>query len=157
MRNNEWLQNRLDYLRGLRRPTAQQQLLMALASLPQRSPREQRRLDVLVRAERFAEKAQKARGEANRVLSEEQRQLRKKRDHALYRAAGLLGVAGVVDTRTGELLIDAGVLVGALVLLTEGELGDLSRFKPSGDRLIADREAKRKGSPEPRAETEPDD
>jgi len=148
MRNNEWLQNRLDYLRGLRKPTAQQQLLIALAALPQRSVREQRRLDVLVRAERFAEKAQKARGEANRVLSEEQRQLRKKRDHALYRAAGLLGVAGVVDTVTGELRIDAGVLVGALVFLMEGELGDLNRFKASGDRLIADREAKRQGSPE---------
>lgn len=157
MRNKEWLQNRLDYLRGLRKPTAQQRLLMALAALPQRSVREQRRLDVLVRAERFAEKAQQARGEANKVLSEEQRQLRKKRDHALYRAAGLLGVAGVVDSATGELRIDAGVLVGALVFLTEGELGDLSRFKPSGDRLIADREAKRQGSPQANAEAEPDD
>ncbi|HID8404862.1 TPA: conjugal transfer protein TraD [Serratia marcescens] len=156
MRNNEWLQNRLDYLRGLRKPTAQQQLLMALADLPQRSSKEQRRLDVLVRAERFAEKAQKARGEANRVLSEEQRQLRKKRDHALYRAAGLLGVAGIVDTVTGELLIDAGVLVGALVYLTEGGLGDLNRFKASGDRLIADREAKRQGSPEGHNEAEPE-
>lgn len=157
MRNNEWLQNRLEYLRGLRKPTAQQQLLMALAALPQRSVREQRRLDVLVRAERFAEKAQKARGEANRVLSEEQRQLRKKRDHALYRAAGLLGVAGIVNSSTGELLIDAGVLVGALVHLTEGELGDVNRFKASGDRLIADREAKRQGSTETHNETEPDD
>lgn len=51
MRNNEWLQNRLDYLRALHKPTAPQQLLMALADLPQRSPREQKRLDVLVRAE----------------------------------------------------------------------------------------------------------
>jgi fructose-1,6-bisphosphatase len=156
MRNNEWLQNRLDYLRGLRKPTAQQQLLMALASLPQRSVREQRRLDVLVRAERFAEKAQKARGEANKVLSEEQRQLRKKRDHALYRAAGLLGVAGVVDTVTGELRIDAGVLVGALVSLTEGELGDFNRFKASGDRHIADREAIRQDCPRRNNEAEPE-
>lgn len=143
MRNNEWLQNRRDYLRGLRKPTAQQQLLMALADLPQRSPREQRRLDVLVRAERLAEKAQKARGEANRVLSEEQRQLCKKRDHALYRAAGLLRVAGVVDSTTGELRIDARVLAGILSALQNGELGKVSRLKTPGDRLIADREAKR--------------
>ncbi|HGM6668105.1 TPA: hypothetical protein ACKQC7_004874 [Serratia marcescens] len=32
MRNNEWLQNRLDYLRGLHKHIAQQQLLMALAA-----------------------------------------------------------------------------------------------------------------------------
>lgn len=157
MRNNEWLQNRLDYLRGLRKPTAQQQLLMALAALPQRSVKEQRRLNVLIRAEKFAEKAQKARGEANRVLSEEQRQLRKKRDHALYRAAGLLGVAGIVDSNTGELLIDAGVLVGALVHLTEGELGDLNRFKASGDRIIADREAKRQDGTETHSKAETED
>ena len=148
MRNNEWLANRLDYLRGLRKPTAQQQLLMALAALPQRSPKEQRRLDVLVRAERFAEKAQKARGEANKVLSEEQRQLRKKRDHGLYRTAGLLGVAGVVDTKTGELLIDAGILVGALVFLSDGSLGDVARFKTAGDKLIAERASERRGASE---------
>jgi hypothetical protein len=121
---------------------------MALAALPQRSVREQRRLDVLVRAERFAEKAQKARGEANKVLSEEQRQLRKKRDHALYRAAGLLGVAGVVDNTTGELRIDAGILVGVLTALQEGLLGDTTTFKTRGDRIIADREAQHQAGSE---------
>lgn len=157
MRQTEWLKTRLEYLQGLRKPTAQQQLLMALAALPQRSPREQRRLDVLVRAERFAEKAQKARGEAARVVSEEQRQLRKKRDHALYRAAGLLGVAGVVDSTTGELLIDAGILVGVLVFLSDGSLGDMARFKSAGEQLIAERASERRKGSEPPPQEQPTD
>lgn len=142
MHNTEWLKQRLEYLHGLHKPSAQQQLLMALADLPQRSSREQRQLEVLVRAEKAAERAQKARGEANGVLDTESRQSRKKRDHALYRAAGLMGVAGVVDGKTGELHIDAGVLVGALRHLMTLSPEEIAGFKTTGDALIAERTAK---------------
>lgn len=145
MHNPEWLRQRLEYLHGLNKPTAQQQLLMALADLPKRSSREQKQLEVLVRAERAAERAQKARGEANGIQDRETYRLRKKRDHALYRAAGLLGLAGVVDAKTGELKIDAGVLVGVLHHLLTLSPEETARFKSVGDALIAERTQKNTG------------
>lgn len=71
----------------------------------------------------------------------ETHRLRKKRSHALYRAAGLMGVAGVVNQTTGELRVDAGVLVGALSHLLTRSPEETTHFKAAGDAIIAERTA----------------
>lgn len=97
---------------------------------------------MLIRAEKAAERALKARADAAKVLNAERRAIRKARDHELYKAAGLMGVAGVVDRETGRLNVDAGLLVGLLMELSDGTLPEsLNRemLKSRGDAAIASR------------------
>lgn len=147
MHENEWLEKRLAYIRGLNAPNEQQRLLLMLAQLSQPTPNDRRKLGVLIRAEKAAERALKARADAAKVLNAERRAVRKARDHELYKAAGLMGVAGVVDRETGRLNVDAGLLVGLLMELAAGTLPENLHqevLKSRGDAAIAAREKKNK-------------
>ena len=66
---------------------------------------------------------------------------RKARDHELYQSAGLLILAGLVDTTTGKPTRDRGELLGALVSLAEAQVDDAKRaaWKAKGDALLAER------------------
>lgn len=143
MHESEWLEKRLSYIRGLKAPNEQQKMLLQIAENPTRTAEDQRKRKVLIRAEKAAERALKARGEVAKIISAEQQVARNKRNHELYKAAGLLVVAGIVDNRTGKLVIDAGTLVGALLALKESPPGDRVTLKGRGDAAIAAREAGR--------------
>lgn len=146
MQQNEWLAKRLAYIRGLASPSEQQRLLLALCEQPELSAADSRKLAILIRAEKAAERALKARAEAARVMSAERRAARKARDHELYKAAGLMSVAGVVDRETGRLNVDAGTLVGLLMnfITTDQQPERLQRWKAAGDAEIAARMEKKK-------------
>ncbi|HAN2252275.1 TPA: conjugal transfer protein TraD [Escherichia coli] len=148
MQQNEWLAKRLDYIRGLTAPSEQQRLLLALCEQPELSATDSRKLAILVRAEKAAERALKARADAARVMNAERRAARKARDHELYKAAGLLSVAGVVDRETGTLNVDAGTLVGMLMGFMARTVNPDSeqeqRWKSRGDAEIAARMKKKK-------------
>ncbi|WP_157704459.1 hypothetical protein, partial [Salmonella enterica] len=92
------------------------------ARLSQPTRNDRRKLGVLIRAEKAAERALKARADAAKVLNAERRAVRKARDHELCKAAGLMGVAGGVDREAGRLNGDAGMLVGLLMELATGTL-----------------------------------
>jgi hypothetical protein len=98
----EWLAGRIAYIRGLKQPSREQELLVLLAELPSRTPEQNRQLAALIRAERAAERLLKARAAAVRVVDAEKRAARKARDHELYKSAGLLIEAGLVDSKTGK-------------------------------------------------------
>ena len=76
-----------------------------------------------------AEKAQEARAKVMNLIQAERRAearaARKARDHALYQSAGLLILAGLVDSQTGKPVDDTAALLGALA-----SLNDLSRDNP---------------------------
>ena len=55
--NDDFLTKRLDYLRGLKAPSEHQQILLLLADNPQRTAAENRKLAVLVKAEKAADSA----------------------------------------------------------------------------------------------------
>ncbi|MGC9237854.1 MAG: hypothetical protein ACP5GF_13355, partial [Thiomonas sp.] len=116
-KQKEWLAARLAYLRGLKAPSDQQRLLIVLADKPERTADDERKLAALVRAERAAERAQKARADAARIINAERVAQRKARDHALYQSAGLMILAGLVDTGTGMPVCDRGVLLGGLAFV----------------------------------------
>ena len=139
--NDEWLASRVAYLRGLKSPSEQQQLLMLLADKPDKTPEDARKLAALVRAEKAAERAVKARADAARIINAEKAAQRKARDHELYQSAGLLILAGLVDTTTGKPTRDRGELLGALVSLAEAQVDDEKRaaWKRKGDALMAER------------------
>jgi len=84
-KQQQWITDRVQYIRGLKSPSEQQQLLIFLNDKTDRTAR----------------------------------------DHALYQSAGLLIMAGLVDSRTGKPVDDAAALLGALA-----GLNDLSRDNP---------------------------
>lgn len=140
MAQDKWLAERLAYLRGLKAPSDQQRLLMMLADKPERTADDDRKLAALVRAEKAAERAQKARADAARIINAEKAAERKARDHELYQSAGLLILAGLVDTATGKPTRDRGELLGALVSLAEAHDDEQrAAWKRKGDALMAER------------------
>lgn len=144
--NDDFLTKRLDYLRSLKAPSEHQQILLLLADNPQRTVAENRKLAVLVKAEKAAERALKARGDAARVVNAEKKIIRKARDRELYKAAGLLIMAGLVDSKLGAPVIDPCELLGALLELAKAPADDPRRaeWKRAGDALMAEKAKKAK-------------
>lgn len=140
-KRDQWLANRLAYLRGLKAPSDQQRLLLVLAEKPDRTAEDERKLNALVRAEKAADRAQKARADAARIVNAEKAAERKARDHELYQVAGLMILAGLVDSKTGRPTRDRGELLGALVSLAEAQVDAEKRtnWKRKGDALMAER------------------
>jgi hypothetical protein len=138
---DDWLKGRLAYLRGLKTPSDHQRLLLLLAEKPDRTPEDERKLTALVRAEKAAERAQKARANAARIVNREKIVVRKARDRELYNAAGLMILAGLVDSRTGMPTLDRGELLGALMELSRVSPEDerKAQWKRKGDALLAER------------------
>lgn len=146
-KREQWLAARVHYVRGLKSPSEQQRLLVVLAEKMDRTAQEERTLTLLVNAERSAVKAQDARAKVTSLLQAEKRAearaARKARDHALYQSAGLLIMAGLVDSGTGAPVDDAAALLGALA-----SLNDLPRDNPKWQ------EWRRKGSERLKAQKE---
>ena len=138
---DDWLKGRLAYLQGLKTPSDHQRLLLLLADKPDRTPEDERKLLALVRAEKAAERAQKARANAARIVNAEKLSVRKARDRALYNAAGLMILAGLVDSRSGMPVLDRGELLGALMELSRVSPEDerKAQWKRNGDALLAER------------------
>jgi len=65
---------------------------------------------------------------------------RKARDHELFNAAGLLILAGLVDTKTGKPTIDKNELLGALAGLAKVPESDQRRteWKKAGAVILAE-------------------
>ena len=115
MSNNEWFIARLAYLSGLKAPNDQQKLMLELAKKVTLTDDEQRKMKALIRAEKAAERALKARADVAKIVNAEKALKRKARDHALYQAAGLMIVGKLVDTKTGEPFMQPDELLGALL------------------------------------------
>ena len=144
MTQDKWLNERLAYIRGLKATNDQQRLMLMLAEKGTLSADESRKLNALIRAEKAAERAQKARADVARIMNAEKALLRKARDHELYQSAGLLILAGLVDTKTGIPTMDKGELLGALVSLANANTPAEKRaeWKARGDALMASKSAK---------------
>lgn len=143
---NYWLTARVTYLKGLKSRSDQQELLVLLAEKNTRTPQDDKKLTVLVRAEKASMRAAKARQEASNLINAERKATaeseRKARDHELYQAAGLLSLAGLVDKKTGKPTMDRGQLLGALLGLAKVPQDDSRRadWKRAGDALLTEKE-----------------
>lgn len=143
---DKWLSERILHIKNLKSPSDQQRLLLMLSEKIPRTNDEERKLSFLIKAEWAEAKAQKARSDVARIVNAEKESARKARDRELYQAAGLLILAGLVDTKTGRPLIDRGELLGALIGIEETSVTDAARteWKRTGDALLASRERPRK-------------
>ena len=140
----EWLEDRVAYIRGLKSPNDHQRLLLLLNDKKDATDDDRRKLVALIRAEKAAEKAQRAKASVAKIVNAEKLAERKNRDHQLYQSAGLLILAGLVDTKTGKPTLDRGELLGALLGLAKVPADDVRRsdWKRAGDALLAERERK---------------
>jgi hypothetical protein len=143
---NNWLTTRAAYLKGLKSRNDQQELLVLLCEKKDKTPQDEKKLAVLVKAEKASVRAAKARQEATSLINAERKSVaeaeRKARDHELYQAAGLLGLAGLVDKKTGKPTMDRGQLLGALLGLAKVPQDDPRRadWKRAGDALLSEKE-----------------
>ena len=89
-------------------------------------------------------RATKARQDAANLINTEKKVAAKAertaRTHELCNSAGLLILAGLVDTKTGKPAIDKGELLGALLGLAKVPVEDPRRkeWKRAGDSIISD-------------------
>lgn len=135
----QWTQERAQYIRGLKNPSDYQKIILLLLDKTERSEDESKKLNVLLKAEKAAERAQAARADAARVLNAEKIAERKARDHEMYQAAGLLAMAGLVDRKTGKPTRDRGELLGALLALAKSNIDEAKRseWKRTGDEALS--------------------
>ncbi|HHH0392545.1 TPA: conjugal transfer protein TraD [Yersinia enterocolitica] len=128
-KQEKWAADRVLYIRGLKSPNEQQRLMVLLTEKADKKAQDVKTLSLLIQAEQAAEKAQEARAKVMNLIQAEKRAearaARKARDHALYQSAGLLIMAGLVDSQTGKPVDDTAALLGALA-----SLNDLSRDNP---------------------------
>jgi hypothetical protein len=138
MKNDEWLKDRVAYLQGLKSRSEQQELLVLLAEKANRNAQDDKKLNAIVKAEKASLRATKARQEVANLIKASAKAERTARTHELCNSAGLLILAGLVDTKTGQPSIDRGELLGALLGLAKVPEEDPRRleWKRAGDVLL---------------------
>lgn len=140
-----WITERVAFLRGLKTRNEQQQLLVLLHEKTNRTPEETKKLTALIRADRAAARASKARNEVAKLLRTEREkqteEQRKARNHRLIQQGLLIDFANLEDRSPGEVLG---------LLLTGAATGDpqkWSAWKAKGDALLAEKtDAKKEGN-----------
>lgn len=143
MENDSWLNARVTFLKALKTRTEQQELIVLLAENKNRSPLDTKKLAALIKAEKASIRANKARQDAANLINAEKKALaaatRNARTHELCESAGLMGLAGLIDTLTGKPRIDRGELLGALMGLAKVPAQDPRRadWKRAGDAALA--------------------
>lgn len=139
---DKWLSERVLHIRNLKSPSEQQKLLLLLFDKPNPSSDDTRKLSFLIKAEWAEAKAQKAKIDVARIVNAEKEAARKARDRELYQSAGLLILAGLVDTKSGSPVFDRGELLGAFLEVKNRNVDSQVRsaWKRSGDELISARE-----------------
>lgn len=104
----------------------QQKMFYSIAELWLNSPekvnaQKLRDLKTLAKAEQISIKAENAKIAARKLITKESEKARKERTHNLINAAGLLGLAGLLDKQTGKPLTSNERLLGALIELAQRE------------------------------------
>lgn len=133
-----WIESRVKYIKELSRPTEEQRLLASLYDEREHlTPVQKKKFDVLIKAERATEKAAAAKAELKAITRNEKDIARKERNHNLFKAAGLLQLAGLVDKETGK-PFDSETLLGALnhiksIIDNTQNVQMLNEWKSQGD------------------------
>ncbi len=137
MKHDEWLTDRVTYLKSLKARSEHQQLLVLLAEKPDRSAADNQLLAALIRLEQANDRAAQARVAAAKLIQDGKRRSakaeRKARAHRLIRQGVLFDLAGLAHRSRGELL---GLLLAAAK--TE-DPHRWAHWKEAGDALLAEK------------------
>lgn len=142
---DEWLKDRIQNLQSIKNKTEPQELLVLLYEKPDRSAQDEKNLAALIRLEKASVKLAKEKSAVFNALNAQKKAEvqaeRKARTHELCNSAGLLILAGLVDTKTGTPTIDKAELLGALLGLAKVPKEDSRRgdWKRVGAALLAEK------------------
>jgi len=129
----KWLSDKVAYIKGLKSPTDTQSLLVLLAEKADRTEQDEKKLRLLVTAEKASERAQRARLQASKVMADEKLKARKARNHRLIKQGVLMDLAGL-QSRTHE------ELLGLLLLVAEASgPEDWQNYKERGVQHLLQR------------------
>ena len=138
MENDDWIRDRVAYLKGLKGRSEQQELLVLLAGNPSRTAQDNKKLSALVKSEKAGVRASKARQDVTNMINTEKRALkeeeRRARNHRLILQGVLIDLAGLEHRSRGELL---GLLLAAS---TTDDPQRWASWKAKGDALLAEKE-----------------
>jgi hypothetical protein len=140
MQNNDgkkqsWEEKRVQYIDGLKKPTEAQQLLSILFKKADRTEAENKKLAVLIKAEKATERALNANAVITKMLSGAKEEERRARNHRLIQQGILFDLVGL-DTRSrGEML---GALIAA-VASAKASPEHWATWKAKGDALLAEK------------------
>ena len=130
---DDWTEERLRQLRRSRTLSTHQRTLLLLAGRDARTEEEERTFAVLIKAEKAAARAQKAKASATRAMNRERHAERKSREQISILKGALTDWAVLEGHDIAELL-------GALLeFAASGALEDRARWKETGDALIEKR------------------
>lgn len=137
--NAQWIESHLKYLHGLKTLSQQQQRFIELATIEKRSAEEEKKFKAALKLEKLSQQMVNAKAEMARLNTAAKRAARKERDHELYNSAGLLIMAGLVDTKTGKPVVEKAELLGALMGLAQVSPDDKRRaeWKKAGAEKLA--------------------
>jgi hypothetical protein len=148
--NAQWTEQHVKYLQGHASLNQQQQRFVELALMKSRSPIEEKQFKAALKLEKLSVQMLKAKAESASIENAAKKVARKARDHELYNSAGLMIVAGLVDTVTGKPLVDKAELLGALMGLAKVPAEDPRRKewqKAGSDKLQELQKAKPESVP----------
>lgn len=134
-RKEKFLSDHLKYIGGLKKPTEQQNLLAVLYIKKDRTPADQKKLNVIIDAEYAAHKAAEAKQAVSSLLKTEKlaasAEARKARNHRLIQLGLLFELAGIDGKDRGE-------LAGALLAVAKTDKPESwVSWKRSGDAALA--------------------
>lgn len=144
--NDKWLIERIEHIRNKKSPSDQQRLLVLLCEKEDKTPKEEQDFKALVRAEKAvarlekaAEKVASSKTKVSKILKAERSAKEKARTHELIQSAGLLIMAGLVDSTTGKPLWDKSELLGALSSMAEANIDDSKKdfWKKKGNKILS--------------------
>lgn len=120
--NDKWLIERIEHIRNKKSPSDQQRLLVLLYEKDDKTPKEEQDFKALIRAEKAvarlekaAEKVASSKTKVSKILKAERSAKEKARTHELIKSAGLLIAAGLVDSKTGHIIVDKDMLFKRLL------------------------------------------
>jgi len=145
--NAQWIDNHLKYLHGLKSLSQQQQRFLELATLEKRTSIQEKQFKAALKLEKLTQQMLNAKAESAKLKNAAKREERKARDHELYNSAGLMILAGLVDTTSGKPLIDKAELLGALMGLAKVAPDDIRRAewkKAGAEKLTTSATPKKK-------------
>jgi len=143
--NEEWVIERIEHIRNKKSPSDQQRLLVLLCEKDDKTPKEEQDFKALVRAEKAvarlekaAEKVASSKTKVSKILKAERSAKEKARTHELIQSAGLLIMAGLIDSKTGKPLWDRSELLGALTSMAEAQIDPIKKktWKEKGMNIL---------------------
>jgi len=143
--DDKWLIERIEHIRNKKSPSDQQRLLVLLHEKDDKTPKEEQDFKALVRAEKAvarlekaAEKVASSKTKVSKILKAERSAKDRARTHELIKSAGLLIMAGLVDSATGEPIWDRCELLGALSSMADAKIDEARRkmWKEKGLTLL---------------------